>query len=70
MLLRLHNYDLHIKYRPGKEMILPDGLSRLPNRQTNNKKIELYFKIDLVRFSTDRMKQFQLKTSKNAISTP
>ena len=70
MLLKLHNYDLHIKYRPGKEMILPDGFSRLPNRQTNNNKIELDIKIDLVRFSTDCLKQLQLNTSKDAICTP
>ena len=35
MLIRLQEYDMIIKYRPGKEMLLTDGLSRLPN---NNKK--------------------------------
>ena len=28
MLLRLQNYDLKIKYKPGKQMILADALSR------------------------------------------
>ena len=28
MLLRLQNYDLKIKYKPGKQMILTDALSR------------------------------------------
>ena len=30
MLLRLQEYDLSIIYRPGKEMTLADGFSRLP----------------------------------------
>ena len=29
MLLRLQHYDVIIKYRPGKEMVLADSLSRL-----------------------------------------
>ena len=33
MLLRLQEYDMVIKYRPGKEMLLVDGLSRLPNKK-------------------------------------
>ena len=33
MLLRLQEYDMVIKYRPGKEMLLADGLSRLPNKE-------------------------------------
>ena len=32
MLLRLQEYDMIITYRPGKEMLLADGLSRLPNK--------------------------------------
>lgn len=30
MLLRLQPYDMIIRYRPGKEILLADGLSRLP----------------------------------------
>ena len=31
MLLCIQNYDMTIEYRPGKELLLADGLSRLPN---------------------------------------
>ena len=33
MLLRVQEYDMVIKYRPDKEMLLADGLSRLPNQK-------------------------------------
>ena len=33
MLLRLKEYDMVTKYRPGKEILLADGLSRLPNKK-------------------------------------
>ena len=39
MLLRLQEYDVVIKYRPGKEMLLADGLSRLPNKKKANKSL-------------------------------
>ena len=34
MLLRLQRYDVNLKYRPGKEMTLPDSLSCIPQMQT------------------------------------
>ena len=32
MLLQLQRYDVTIRYRPGKEMLLADALSRCPSR--------------------------------------
>lgn len=64
MLLRLQNYDLHIKYRPGKELLLADGLSRLPIKQDpKSDHIELDLQINLVQFSTDRLNQLRTETN-------
>ena len=38
MLLRLQEYDMVIKYRPGKEMLLADGLSRFPNKKKKSQR--------------------------------
>ena len=46
MLMRLQNYDLNIEYKPGKEMLLADGLSRLPPAE--NSHIELDLQVHLV----------------------
>ena len=53
MILRLQPYDVTIKYLPGKEMLLADGLSRLP--APNNEHTELDVRISLVQFSTERL---------------
>ena len=54
MLLRLQRYDYQIKYRPGKEMTLADGLSRLP-RPSTDEHIELNVKVCFVQFSSRRL---------------
>ena len=36
MLVKLQGYDVNVKYRPGKTMVLADALSRLPNPQNTN----------------------------------
>ena len=46
-----------IKYRPGKEMLLTDGLSRLPNRKNNKEVIDFDVKVDFVQFSTEKLTQ-------------
>lgn len=53
MLLRLQEYDMVIKYRPSKEMLLTDGLSRLPNKK-NKEVIDLNIKVNFVQFSTEK----------------
>ena len=65
MLLRLQGYDTTIKYRPGKEMILADSMSRLPSQ--NNEQIALDVKINFVQFSSDKLKQIQQETSKDPV---
>ena len=39
MLLRIQHYDITIKYRPGKEFLLADGLSRLPNPRSREETV-------------------------------
>ncbi|XP_014673541.1 PREDICTED: uncharacterized protein LOC106813825 [Priapulus caudatus] len=57
--LKLQDYQLDIEYRPGREMTLPDTLSRLPNAEND----ELDVRVDLVRFSTDRIQALQNATA-------
>ena len=66
ILLRLQEYDMVIKYRPGKEMLQADGLSRLPN---NNKKevIDLDVKVDFVQFSTEKLTRIRRVTNADPI---
>ena len=47
MLLRLQKYDYNIIYKPGKEVILADRLSRFPSR-SENLLIELHHNIQHV----------------------
>ena len=41
MLLRLQQYDVTIKYVPGKDLTIPDALSRLPSTNTHHIKLDL-----------------------------
>ena len=54
MLLRLQKYDYNIIYKPGKEMILADRLSRFPSRR-ENLLIELHHNIQHVTFTYDKV---------------
>ena len=49
MLLQLQKYDMTIKYRPGPEMLLADGLSRCPVR--SNPEIKLDLRVDYIAFN-------------------
>ena len=55
-----------IKYRPGKEMLLVDGLSRLTNRK-NKEVIDLDIKVDFVQFSTEKLTQICQATNADPI---
>ena len=64
MILELQGYDYEIKYRPGKEITLADGLSRLPNER-NNKQIKLDVKVQLVQFSSSKIDQLRQESNKD-----
>ena len=54
MLLRLQKYDYTIVYRPGKEMVLADRLSRFPSRK-EHMPIELHQNIHSIQLEPDRL---------------
>ena len=60
MLLRLQHYDVSIKYRPGKEMVLADSLSRLS--PIPDKEIHLEQSIYAVQFTDDKLQQLKLES--------
>lgn len=62
MLLRLQRYDYCITYRPGKEMVLADSLSRLPSKQ-DAKEIQLDTQVCFVQFSSERLQELRDSTS-------
>ncbi len=53
MLLRLQQYDIVIRYRPGKEMILADALSRLPSKESEEIRLDL--RVDHISFGKARL---------------
>ena len=61
MLLRLQPYDITITYRPGKDMLLADTLSRRPS--PTNTHINLDLQIQFVQFSKERINQLRLETA-------
>ena len=61
MLLRLQQYDVTIKYVPGKDLTIPDALSRLPS--TNTQHIELDCSVHFVQFSIDRLNNLKSATN-------
>ena len=61
MLLRLQRYDYDIKYVPGRDMTLPDSLSRLP-KNTVDPQIELNINVSYVQFSTPKLAELRTAT--------
>ena len=61
MLLRLQPYDVTVTYRPGNEMLLPDGLSRLPVPDANH--IDLDLHVTFVQFTQPRNRSLQHETA-------
>ena len=45
MLLQLQQYDVTIRYRPGKEMLLADALSRCPSQASGEIKLDMRVKL-------------------------
>ena len=64
MLLRLQQYDYTIVYRPGKEMVLPDCLSRLP-KQGVDETIEMDVQVSFVQFSNTKLAELKHATAED-----
>ena len=62
MIVRLMGYNFTMTHRPGSENQLADGLSRFPSPQ-NTALIDLDLRVDLVRFSTDRIDKLKRDTA-------
>ena len=69
MLLRLQNYDVAIRYRPGKTLLLADGLSRLIQDRPDPP-IQLDVRVNLVQFSSERVKQLREETARDPVLAP
>ena len=65
LLLRLQPFDCKIKYRPSKEMLLPDALSWLPS--TENTQIHLDLRTEHHGFTTARIQQISTETQEDPI---
>ena len=73
MLLRLQRYDFSVNYKPGKEMVLADTLSRayIPEIERDASRMEdeieyhAHSVLHRVPISTDKMKKVREETSKD-----
>ena len=67
MLLQLQRYDLTIKYRPGKDMLLADALSRCPAR--GSEEIKLDMRVDYVAFNKAWIAKLKEATREDPITS-
>ena len=79
MLMRIQDYDFTIQYRPGKDMVLADSLSRLPDPATRSdvhldvkvEELEMgevdkeYVSIALINFATEKQQKLREETNKD-----
>ncbi|WP_419601948.1 RNase H-like domain-containing protein, partial [Thiolapillus sp.] len=61
MMLRLQQYDVTITYRPAKDMVLADSLSRL--NPAPDKEINLEQSICAVQFTSDKLQELKQRTN-------
>ena len=66
MLLRLQKNDYNIIYKPGKDMVLADRLSRFPSRN-ENLPIELHHNIHHITFTQDKINIICSSTERDPI---
>ncbi|KAI8517626.1 hypothetical protein Bbelb_036430 [Branchiostoma belcheri] len=65
LLLRIQEYDYHLKYKPGNEMLVADALSRLSSSEKEEMaglKVQIHH---LVNVTTTKLEQIQEETSKD-----
>eukprot|EP00057_Strongylocentrotus_purpuratus_P007993 XP_011662467.1 PREDICTED: uncharacterized protein K02A2.6-like [Strongylocentrotus purpuratus] len=63
LLLRLQGYDMTVKYKPGKEMLLSDAMSRLNPLPPESP--EMHMKVDFVMFSDKKLLEIRTATSED-----
>ena len=74
LLLRLHQYDLEIRYRPGRELYLADTLSRAyqspnmkkPEKSETEKEVESIHAIEYLAISEVQLNKIKQETARDA----
>ena len=66
MLLCIQNYGMTIEYRPGRELLLADGLSLLPNPRSKQE-IDLDISVNMVQFSNDKIQQLRSESKSDPV---
>lgn len=66
MLLKLQGYAIQLEYKPGKEMTLPDTLSRLPTTK-RSETIDLDIRVDFVRFTPEKITQLRTESRNDPV---
>jgi len=64
MLLRLQRYDLRVHYRPGKELVIADYLSRIPSQPAQEEQFTVGG-IAQVAIADERLNEYQEATAKD-----
>ena len=60
MFLRIQPYDFVLRYKPGKQMMLADAMSRQPSSESTQ--IDLDIKVSFVQFSTQKLQSIREAT--------
>ena len=68
LMLKIQHYDYEIVYKPGKEMVLADALSRL--NPAPGPQIDLDEAIYAVKFSTEKLNDLKMQTSQDSVLRP
>jgi hypothetical protein len=68
LMLNIQRYDYHIVYKPGREMVLADALSRL--NPVPGPQIDLDTAIYAVQFSTEKLNELKIQTQQDPVLKP
>ena len=60
MFLRVQPYDFVLRYKPGKQMMLADAMSRQPSSESTQ--IDLDIQVSFVQFSTQKLQSIREAT--------
>ena len=64
MVIQLQDYNFSVEYVPGSQNVIADSLSRLPSPE--NSEISLDLRVDLVRFSSEKLLELKTSTAQDA----
>ena len=66
LLLKVQGYKFDLEYRPGRELVLADALSRLPSA-VNCETVKLDLHVDLLKFHSDRLANIRECTQQDPV---